>query len=746
MDLLLPTDRILRFIVILSLIQRVKMSVLVFGFTNIVLNILDKEKPDYFAVVFDTPEPTFRHEMYKEYKAQRSAMPEDMVEQLPRINQVLDILQIPVISKPGFEADDVMGTLAHQAEKEDLETVLVTGDKDFMQLVTANTIVYDPKRAGAEPEWLDEKAVQVKMGISPDKIIDFLALTGDTSDNIPGVNGIGPKGAVKLLNTFGSLEEILANSDKISNKRNRESLQANIEIAKLSKILATIKCDVPLDAKPAELIQGEIDNQKAVEFFQEMEFRTLTDRFSQREVQVEKKYHLINTPEKLSAFIQNLSNQKVFSFDTETTSVDPMNAKLVGLSFSWKDGEAYYIPVKGPKDMLDETPVLDMKLVLDSLRPVLEDKKKNKCAHNAKYDMLVLDQHGVNVQGLEVDTMVASYLINPSARQHNLDAVTLEYLNFKKIPTSSLIGSGKKQITMDQVPVAKITEYACEDADMTWRLREVLIKKIKEYELESLLNNVEIPLVDVLLDIEKQGVMLDELFLARMSSELELDLTKLEKFIYELSDVKFNINSPKQLATILFEKLKLPPSKKTKTGYSTDVSVLEELAKNHELPKQILEYRQLAKLKSTYVDALPKLINQKSGRVHTSYNQTVAATGRLSSSDPNLQNIPIRTEVGRKIRRAFIPSDPEHVLLDADYSQIELRIMAHLSKDDTLMASFLQNEDVHSRTAALVFNVDADKVNADQRRKAKEVNFGIMYGMGCLRVISTTRYQSTGSR
>ena len=536
----------------------------VFGFTNIVLNILDKEKPDYFAVVFDTPEPTFRHEMYKEYKAQRSAMPEDMVEQLPRINQVLDILQIPVISKPGFEADDVMGTLAHQAEKEDLETVLVTGDKDFMQLVTANTIVYDPKRAGAEPEWLDEKAVQVKMGISPDKIIDFLALTGDTSDNIPGVNGIGPKGAVKLLNTFGSLEEILANSDKISNKRNRESLQANIEIAKLSKILATIKCDVPLDAKPAELIQGEIDNQKAVEFFQEMEFRTLTDRFSQREVQVEKKYHLINTPEKLSAFIQNLSNQKVFSFDTETTSVDPMNAKLVGLSFSWKDGEAYYIPVKGPKDMLDETPVLDMKLVLDSLRPVLEDKKKNKCAHNAKYDMLVLDQHGVNVQGLEVDTMVASYLINPSARQHNLDAVTLEYLNFKKIPTSSLIGSGKKQITMDQVPVAKITEYACEDADMTWRLREVLIKKIKEYELESLLNNVEIPLVDVLLDIEKQGVMLDELFLARMSSELELDLTKLEKFIYELSDVKFNINSPKQLATILFEKLKLPPSKKRK--------------------------------------------------------------------------------------------------------------------------------------------------------------------------------------
>ena len=702
----------------------------VFGFTNILLKILDTESPDYLAVVFDTREPTFRHELYPEYKAQRADMPQDMIDQLPRIHQMLKILNIPTVSKPGYEADDIIGTFAHKAKDLDIQSILVTGDKDFMQLVNESVIMYNPKRSGEEPEWLDRDNVIKKIGLAPEQIIDYLALMGDSSDNIPGVPGIGPKTALTLLTEYKNLDNVLANIENIKNKRARTSLQDNEKMAILAKQLVTIDCNVPVEQKPDELVVGEPNYTDAFEFFQEMEFRTLTNRFAPEKETVEAKYNLVQTKEQFESFIKELKEQTEFAFDTETTSLDPLLAKLVGFSFSWQEGVAYYLPLLTPQTTVDDIKPLDEALVLNSLRDIFADPDVKKCAHNAKYDILVLIKYGIQIKGLACDTMVASYLVNPSGRQHNLDALSLSYFNITKVPTTELIGSGKKQITMDQVPVDKITYYACEDADMTWRLKNLFMQKLPTLNLLDLFNNVEMPLVDVLVEMEKNGVSLDEMYLANMSIELDHSLKQLEQKIYALADQKFNINSPKQLGTILFEKLKLPVIRKTKTGYSTDVSVLEELAKEHELPKQILEYRQLAKLKSTYVDALPQLISKATGRVHTSYNQTVAATGRLSSSDPNLQNIPIRTEIGRRIRKAFIPAKKGHILLDADYSQIELRIMAHLSKDKNLNDAFLKDQDIHTQTASLVFEVDPKDITSDQRRKAKEVNFGIMYGMG----------------
>ncbi len=702
----------------------------VFGFTNILLNILDTEKPDYFAVVFDTKEPTFRHKLYPEYKAQRAEMPQDMIDQLPRLQEVLDVLNIPSISMDGYEADDIIATLAKKAEKKKIHSVLVTGDKDFMQLVTPLTIILNPKRSGQEPEWLDAKAVEKKIGLPPERIVDYLSLIGDTSDNVPGVSGIGPKTAVSLLQEFGSLDNLLKNIDNISSKRARTSLEGNEDKAELARKLITIDTNVPVDTNPEDLIVKEADSKKAVEFFTRMEFKTLTNRFAEETKKVEQYYQIVDTTELFDEMLKELNVCKDFAFDTETTDVDPIRAELVGISICMKPGTAYYIPVMGPNDLAGQVKVLDLADVRKKLAPAFEDGKKSKCAHNAKYDLLVLERHGFSIHGFIFDTMVASYLLDPSLRQHNLDALSLTHLNIKKIPTTDIIGSGKSQTTMDKVPVATVGHYACEDADVTLRLKNLFEKQLVEHNLMDLFRDLEMPLLYVLKTVESNGVALDKQYLNRMSVELEKELAGLEQKIYEIAGGSFNIQSPKQLGVVLFEKLKLPPSRKTKTGYSTDVSVLESLAEQHELPKLILDFRQLAKLKSTYVDTLPRLVNPKTGRVHTSYNQTVAATGRLSSSDPNLQNIPIRTEIGRKIRRAFVTRDDDHVLLDADYSQIELRVMAHLSGDETLKSSFVNDEDVHRRTAALVFHVEPEEVTDDQRRKAKEVNFGIMYGMG----------------
>ncbi|NLP09108.1 DNA polymerase I [bacterium] len=702
----------------------------VFGFARTLLHILDEEKPEYLAVIFDTPEPTFRHHLFSEYKATRTEMPEDMQQTLPRIREMLQALNVPLLAMSGFEADDIMGTLARRAEGERVQTVLVTGDKDMMQLVNDHTLIYHPKASGEGVEWIDAAAVVKKLGVRPSQVIDYLALAGDSSDNIPGVPGIGPVTALDLLNKYHDLESVLKHADQIPQKRARTALLAGADSARLSQQLATIHCDVPLSYTLQDLQTTAMDSDQAALFFKEMEIPSLIDRFKTRKPSLQRRYVLLSSRAEFDRFIEVLRQQSYFSFDTETTSEDPLMAELVGLSFSWQEGAAYYVPVKGPSDLTERSNPLDLAYVLSALKPIMMDPKIKKCGHNAKYDMLVLEQAGITVANLACDTMVASYLINPSSHQHNLDAVTLEYLDEKKIATKELIGSGKNQRTMDQVPLNLIAEYACEDADMTWRLANRFVPKLQEMDLHKLFVEVEMPLVHVLMHLEQTGVALDVKYLAAMSAELETELAAIETRIYTLAETKFNINSPKQLAVVLFEQLKLPTSRRTKTGYSTDVSVLEELAKEHPLPAALLEYRQLAKLKSTYVDALPRMINPRTGRLHTSFNQTVAATGRLSSSEPNLQNIPVRTEVGRRIRRAFITADHNHVLLDADYSQIELRIMAHLSGDETLRRSFMQGEDVHTRTASLIFKVEPESVTADMRRKAKEVNFGIMYGMG----------------
>jgi len=702
----------------------------VFGFARTLLNILDEEKPDYLAVVFDRPEPTFRHRLFDEYKATRKEMPEDMQETLPRIRQMLAALEVPLLDVAGFEADDIMGTLARQAEQEKIQTVLVTGDKDMMQLVNEHTVIYLPKTSADGNERLDVEGVIKKIGVRPSQVIDYLALAGDASDNIPGVPGIGPVTALDLLKKYKSLEDILKNVSEINNKRARTALQSGERSAFLSQQLATIHCDVPLRYKVQDLVVRPPDRDQAARFFKEVEIPSLVDRFKSRRTSTSRRYQLVTSATAFAQFIEALRGQSFFAFDTETTSEDPFQAELVGLSFSWQEGSAYYIPIKGPVDLVEHTNPLNADQVLKALGPILADPQIAKCGHNAKYDMIVLQRAGAKVTHLCCDTMVASYLLNPSSHQHNLDAVSLEYLDLKKIPTRDLIGSGKNQRTMDQVPLNLIADYACEDADVTWRLANLLTPQLQEKGLQELFDEVEMPLVTVLMHMEQAGVKIDDSYLAAMSSSLDKELISLEEKIYRLAGSKFNINSPKQLAAVLFEQLKLPVSRRTKTGFSTDVSVLEELASQHELPAVLLAYRQLAKLKSTYVDALPRLVNPQTGRVHTSFNQTVAATGRLSSSEPNLQNIPVRSEIGRQIRRAFITADSDHLLLDADYSQIELRIMAHLSGDETLRNAFLKGEDIHTRTASLIFKVEPEEVTPEMRRKAKEVNFGIMYGMG----------------
>ncbi len=709
----------------------------VYVFLNSILKILDEEQPDFWAAVFDTPEPTFRHKAFPEYKATREKMPDELVDQLPRIREVLKVMNIPLVEVPGLEADDVMGILAKKAEKQGLETYLVTGDKDFMQLVSEKIKVYNPGRSGVDVSIIDPQAVVEKVGVTPEQIVDYLALIGDQSDNVPGVPKIGPVHAKKLLHKFHDLEHIYLNLQEVKPDHIRDSLLKYRDQAYLSKYLVTIdvNSEVPVEVK--DLRFREPDKEKAFSLMKELEFNSLLDRFSSavRKAPAQK-YEIIRSDEALKKLIADLEKCDNFTLDLETTDVDSMKAEIVGLSFSWEEGKAFYVPVlqdgigsTGDLFQTSEFKGFPAKKALEKLTPALKNKAIKKCGQNIKYDLIVLKRAGVEVEGVDFDTMVASYLINPSLRQHNLDALALQYFNYKKVSTKELIGVGKKQVSMADVPLEKIGNYACEDADFTQRLRVILEKKLIELGLKKLFDEVELPLIFVLLEMEMNGVALDVKLLEQMSVELDELLEEIKKKIYKISGVEFNINSPKQLSEVLFDRLKLRVVRRTKTGPSTDVGVLEELSKEHELPQFILDYRQLAKLKSTYVDALPRLINAKTGRVHTSYNQTVAATGRLSSSDPNLQNIPIRTELGRKIRKAFIPGDKNHLLVDADYSQIELRIMAHLSGDKNLIKAFQEGEDIHRSTAATVFNVTPDEVTEDMRRKAKEVNFGIMYGM-----------------
>lgn len=711
----------------------------VYGFFLTLFAIIEREKPEYLAIAFDTKAPTFRHKVFPQYKATRQKMPEDMADQLPVLHDTLEASHIPMISQEGLEADDIMGAAAKTAEKAGIEVMLVTGDKDFFQLVSDKIKVYNLRKSAADPEILNPKGVTEKFGVPPDKVIEVLALMGDSSDNIPGVKGIGPKTAISLIESYGSVQGVYEHLDEIKDSQ-KTKLETDRGNALLSRDLVTIKTDLEMDFD-LDRWKLKLDGEKLADKFRELEFLSLLKYLKVPEKSPEKvEYHTVTTPESLQSLIDKLGKAPLFAFDTETTSQHPMLAELVGLSFSCCDRESYYIPCNVftlPPGYTPEKrryrfgkPAGDeVCFILDALQPLLENPNIPKSAQNAKYDIAVLKNYALEVKGLTFDPMVAQYLLDPGARAYNLDALSLKYLNLKKIPTTDLIGSGAKQITMDQVPVDKVSKYACEDADCAFRLSGILQQKLKDEGLEKLFREVELPLIEVLSTMERNGVALDTGLLAEMSGELETQLESIEKEIYRLAGFEFNINSPKQLAEILFEKLNLPTIRKTKTGYSTDESVLKKLAAFDPLPAEILNYRSLAKLKNTYTDALPRLVNPATGRVHTSYNQTVAATGRLSSSDPNLQNIPVRTDTGGRIREAFVPGKSGWKILSADYSQIELRIMAHLSGDPNMLEAFKNDEDIHRRTASVIFRTPPELVTPDIRRAAKEVNFGVLYGM-----------------
>ena len=695
-----------------------------YGFTRMLIKLIADRRPSHVAMFFDAKGPTFRHERYTEYKANRPPMPDDLVSQLPWIHKVTDAFNIPIFEQQGYEADDLIGTLARQAEENGFQVVMVTGDKDFMQLVTNRCTIWDPMK----DKVIDPAFVQESFELTPSQMIDVMGLSGDTADNIPGVPGVGQKTAVKLIKTFGSMAAVYEGIDTITAKKQREKLIANKEQALLSRELVTIDRHAPIEFNADQLKSQEPDEKALGSLFAELEFRQLQQEYAQKDKSIERDYQAIMDEKGLEALLEQLKNAKRFALDTETTATDPMQARLVGLSFCITPGQAWYIPVG--HNYLGAPDQLDLKTVLDRLQPILCDPTIEKIGQNIKYDWMVLRRHGADLCGVTFDTMIASYLLSPGKRAHGLDQIALDYLGHKNIKYEEVAGKGKNAVTFDQVMVEKAVPYACEDADVTLSAYEIFLPLLEEGGLTGLMKDVEMPLVPVLLEMEMSGVCVDQDKLHDLSKSFAGQLDQLEKEIHSQAGEPFNINSSQQLGHILFEKMKLPVQKKTKkkTGYSTDVEVLTTLARKHELPALVLRHRSLAKLKSTYADALIELIHPETKRIHTSFNQTVAATGRLSSSDPNLQNIPIRTEEGREIRKAFIPRKGWQ-LLSADYSQIELRILAHCSGNPILIQSFQEDEDIHSRTAAEVFQVFPQMITDDLRRQAKAINFGIIYGM-----------------
>ena len=714
----------------------------VYGFTRILLKIIREQEPDLLAVVFDAPGKTFRDALYEDYKATRAETPPELKEQFPRMHEVVEALNIVKLSVPGVEADDVMGTLAVQAERDGLEAVLVTADKDMLQLVTEKVKVFDPGR-GESGTWYGREEVRERYGVYPEHVIDALALIGDTADNVPGVKGIGPKTAKTLLEKYESLEGLYAHVDDLKGKQ-KENVINDREQAFKSRELVTIKTDVETGVTMDGCRIGDPERGRLIDCLSALGFHTMLEELVPDAAGTEQEsldYRLVLTEEMLQQAVAEMRAAKLFAVDTETDSVDPMRARLVGISLSARKGVAYYIPVdhqpealqimRDPDDLttMELLTPLPREKVFALLGPLLADASQGKAGHNIKYDLTVLERAGLPMAGITMDTMVASYLTDPSRLRHNLTEVSLQYLQRKMIPITDLIGKGSKATTFDYAPVDRACEYACEDADVTLRLAHVFRPFLEERELESLFEDVEIPLIRVLADMEQTGIALDLNVFLELQDEIAARLGTLEEEIYALAGETFLINSPKQLQGILFDKLGLKPVRKTKTGYSTDMEVLEQLAQEHELPGKILEYRGLEKLRGTYVEALPKLVHPETGRLHTSFNQAVAATGRLSSSDPNLQNIPVRTEIGRRIREGFVPGDRGWKLISADYSQIELRILAHLSGDKILCKAFEEDADIHRDTAARVFSVKPGDVTPEMRRQAKAVNFGVVYGI-----------------
>jgi len=694
----------------------------IYGFTNMLLKIVKEKKPDYLAIAFDTKGPTKRHIEYEQYKAHRPEMPKDLVPQIPYIHRLVEAFNIPAILMEGYEADDIIGTISKKMEK-DFDVVIVTGDKDMLQLISQNIKIYDTLKEKV----YEEKDVVERFGVPPDKVVEVMGLMGDASDNIPGVHGIGEKTATALIAEFGSIENLLSNIDKIKKPKLAEALKGSADIARLSRGLATIILDCPIEINLNKYKKKEPDNAILLSLLKELEFTSLLKQISVEASSLEeKKYSTVFKDAALLQLIKKIREKGELSIDTETTSEDPMLAEIVGISISIEKDEGFYIPVS--HRYLGAPEQLKIEWVLNQLKPLLEDDKIKKIGQNIKYEIIVFKNHGIGLSGISFDTMVASYLLNPNKYSHGLDNIALEYLNHIMTTFKDVTGSGKGQKNFSEVDIETATNYSCEDADITYQLTKLLNPMLKEQGLDKLFYDVELPLISVLARIEMNGIKVDTDFLNSLSKEVDALLNDLVKRIYSLAGGEFNINSPKQLSDVLFTRLGLKPVKKTKTGHSTDEEVLTTLSSQHELPKELLNYRQLTKLKSTYIDALPRMVHPKTKRIHTSLNQTITSTGRLSSSEPNLQNIPIRTELGKRIREAFVP-EKNNILLSADYSQIELRILAHLSNDEVLTDAFKKDEDVHTRTAAELFNVEPDKVDSNMRRFAKTVNFGIVYGM-----------------
>ena len=653
-------------------------------------------------------------------------MPDELAVQVPYIHRLVEALDIPKLSLTGYEADDILGTLARRFEAEGYDVVLVTGDKDLCQLVTDQVTILDTMK----DQRIGVAEVRERFGVGPEGVIDVLGLMGDSSDNIPGVPGVGEKTAKELMAQFGSIEALLARLDEVKRPKLRENLRQHAETARQSRLLATIDLQTPIAVTLQELTVGAPRLEELRALYEELEFRVDLQALGNAPGVTLRQWKstIAASPvlEDLEAEIAALRQAGGFAIDTETTSQDPMRAELVGLSLAHQPHEAVYIPLR--HSYLGVPSQLDATLVLERLRPFLEDAAIPKYGQNIKYDYIVLHRQGITMRGLDFDTMVAGYLLNPSRRMNNLDALAREYLNYTPISYEEVAGKGARQVTFDQVDIARATTYSAEDADVALLLTQTLRPRLAEYQLEHLFHDVEMPLVEVLAALEMRGVMVDAAYLRQMSQHLQVQMDALLQEIYTQAGEEFNINSPPQLQHILFDVLKLPTGKKTKTGYSTDVSVLENLALEHDLPRLILDYRHLAKMKSTYVDALPQMIHPQTGRIHTSFNQTITETGRLSSSNPNLQNIPIRSDLGREMRRAFVAA-PGHVLVSADYSQIELRLLAHMSGDPVLIDAFQAGQDIHTRTAMEVFGVEGSVVDSDMRRMAKTVNFGILYGL-----------------
>ncbi len=677
------------------------------------------------AVVFDAKGKTFRNDMYSDYKANRPPMPEDLVQQIEPIHRIISLMGIKLIMITGVEADDVIGTLAEQARGKKLNTVISTGDKDMTQLVCENVSVVNTMSG----ELLDENGVLKKFGVGPELITDYLALIGDKSDNVPGVDKVGPKTAVKWLKEYHNIEGIKENAESIGGKVG-ENLRSSIEMLDLAQALVTIKTDVDLEVGIEDLAVTDANQEELSKLYEELEFNSWLQEAPQKKptkTKINSSYVCISSEEKLNKVIKQAMKSKVVAVDTETTGLDYMDTDLVGVSLSFKPGEAYYIPLQHKDESVAQ---LELNLVLEELKPLLESSENKIIGQNIKFDRNVLAKYGIDITSIKNDTMMMSYVLDASATRHNLDALSSYYLNYKTSTFEEVAGKGVKQVTFDQVPIDVATHYAAEDADITLRLYEELNPKLeKENSLKRLNDEIEIPLIEVLSDMERNGAILNSKILNSQSKDLANRIKKLEKKAYEIAGEEFNLGSTKQLREIFFEKLNYRVIKKTPGGQpSTDEKVLAELAEEYELPKVLLEHRTLSKLKSTYTDKLPNQISYSTGKVHTSFHQAVTTTGRLSSSDPNLQNIPIRTEDGRRIRQAFEPS-PGHSFISADYSQIELRVMAHMSKDTGLLKAFQDGEDVHSKTASEVFNVELDEVTADLRRNAKAINFGLIYGI-----------------